>query len=95
MRELVMGYRNGRKNGGADTVEEIDPIQLMIEDLGRQVAEKSIQAAEWKTRALIAEHTLATIKAEAEDEDDETDEPLDNVVELVPDGDGSQDDDEA
>ena len=73
-------------------MEEIDPIQLMIEDLGRQVAEKSIQAAEWKARALIAEHTLAAIKAA---EENETDEPLDNVVELVPDGDGSQDDDEA
>ena len=71
------------------TVEEIDPIQLMIEDLGRQVAEKSIQAAEWKTRAIIAEHTLATIKAAEENEDEAP------GLSLVEDEDGGSQDDEA
>jgi hypothetical protein len=72
-----------------NTVEEIDPIQVMIEDLGRQVAQKAVEVAEWKTRAVIAEHTLATIKAAEENED--ADEAPDNVVALVPDG----EDDEA
>ena len=72
----------------------MEPIQLMIEDLGRQVAQKAVETSEWKARALIAEHALEQIQAaeEAEETETETDEPLDNVVELVPDDGESQDD---
>ena len=73
------------------TVEEIDPIQLMIEDLGRQVAQKAVESSEWKARAIIAEHTLAAIKAEAENEDEDEAPGLS----LVEDEDGGSQDDEA
>ena len=53
----------------------------MIEDLGRQVAQKAIESSEWKARALIAEQAL---QAAAAAEGDET---PDNVVSLVPDED--------
>ena len=43
---------------------------MMVEDLGRQVAQKSIESAEWKARALSAEAALASIKAEAEAEEE-------------------------
>lgn len=49
--------------------QAVEPIQLMIEDLGRQVAQKAIESAEWKARALVAEHTLAVL--EEPDNDDE------------------------
>lgn len=42
----------------------MEPIQVMIEDLGRQVAQKSIEAAEWKARALAAESALQELAAE-------------------------------
>jgi hypothetical protein len=41
----------------------------MIEDLGRQVAQKAIEAAEWKARAIIAEATIEQIKAEQPDDE--------------------------
>jgi hypothetical protein len=65
----------------------VEPIQIMIDDLGRQVAQKAVEVAEWKARALVAEGTLATIRAEAEDEDE-----TGAVLELVTDDGGSQDD---
>jgi hypothetical protein len=60
----------------------MDPIQMMVSDLGQQVAEKAIGLAEWKTRALLAEHALAEIEKEDGAEDD-TDEVA-PVVALVP-----------
>jgi len=40
---------------------------LMIDDLAGQVARKSIDAAQWRARALLAENTLEKIKqADAE-----------------------------
>jgi hypothetical protein len=47
----------------------MEPIQVMIEDLGRQIAQKAVEAAEWKARAIIAEAALqAAAAAEGEDE---------------------------
>lgn len=66
----------------------MEPIQIMVEDLGRQVAQKAVEQAEWKARALVAEAALAAITAEME----ETDEAPDNVVALVPTDDADGDD---
>ena len=48
----------------------MEPIQVMIEDLGRQVAQKSIEASEWKARALTAEAALRELADEGDDEAD-------------------------
>ena len=61
---------------------KVDPIQMMVTDLGNQVAEKAIAVAEWKTRALLAEHSLAEIKAEEDGAEEEGE--LAEVVSLVP-----------
>ena len=46
-----------------------DSIQIMVADLGQQVAEKALHVAEWKARALVAEAALAEIAgAEVEEE---------------------------
>ncbi len=55
----------------------MEPIQVMIEDLGRQVAQKAIESAEWKARAVVAEATLAEITEATEGDD--------IVLSLVPD----------
>lgn len=45
-----------------------EPIEIMLDDLGRQIAQKALEAAEWKTRALVAEATIEQLKrAEAEE----------------------------
>ena len=56
---------------------------MMVTDLGQQVAQKAIEVAEWKTRALLAEHSLAEIKAEEDGAEDEEGEVA-PVVALVP-----------
>ena len=63
---------------------------MMVADLGNQVAEKAIAVAEWKTRALLAEHSLEEIKAE-EDGADEAGEVA-PVVALVPNGEDDETD---
>ena len=45
----------------------MEPIQIMVDDLGRQVAQKAIESAEWKARALVAEQALATAAAISND----------------------------
>jgi ATP-dependent protease HslVU (ClpYQ) peptidase subunit len=55
----------GRRNyGGADPM---DTIQLLLEDLGRQIGEAALKASEWKVRAIVAEATLAAIAGTEED----------------------------
>lgn len=49
----------------------MDPVEIVIDDLARQVAEKSIESASWKARAVTAEAALEELR---ETEDDETDE---------------------
>jgi hypothetical protein len=61
---------------------KVDPIQMMIADLGQQVAEKAIGLAEWKTRALLAEHSLEEIKAQGDGAEEEGE--MAPVVALVP-----------
>lgn len=55
----------------------MEPIQIMIDDLGRQVGQKAIESADWKARALVAEAKLDVLAADAG--------KLDNVLSLVPD----------
>ena len=56
---------------------------MMVTDLGNQVAEKAVQVAEWKTRALLAEHSLEEIAAKEDGAEDEEGEVA-PVVALVP-----------
>jgi hypothetical protein len=49
----------------------MEPIQLMIENLGRDVARVTIKSAEWEARALVAEAALAEIAAAEEATEDE------------------------
>jgi hypothetical protein len=51
------------------TPEIPDPTTLLIEDLTGRVAGATLEASQWKARAIAAEARLASI-AEAEDEDD-------------------------
>jgi len=47
----------------------MEPIEIMLDDLGRQIAQKSIELAEWKARAITAEGTISKIaEAEAQEE---------------------------
>ncbi len=62
----------------------MDPIQMMVTDLGNQVAEKAIAVAEWKTRALLAEHSLAEIAEKEDGAEDEEEGEVAPVVSLVP-----------
>lgn len=62
----------------------MDPMQMMVADLGQQVAEKAVQVAEWKTRALLAEHSLNEIKAAEEENGAEEKGEVAPVVSLVP-----------
>ena len=57
----------------------MQPVEVMIDDLGRQIAQKSIECAEWRARALTAEAAVAQIKQEMEEA--EADEPTLTVVE--------------
>lgn len=52
-------------------------VNLLIEDLARQIAAASIDAASWKSRALLAEEAnqglvekIAELEAEAEEDGD-------------------------
>ena len=70
-----MGYEQHKRRC------KVDPIQMMIADLGQQVAQKAIEVAEWKTRALLAEHSLEEI---AQEDGAEEEGELAEVVSLVP-----------
>ena len=77
--------------------QQVSGTELMIDDLGRQVAEKAIGEASWKARALIAESNLAEIQqvmaaeaAEKEASEDE-DAPVLSVVEDLDDDDDAED----
>lgn len=48
----------------------MDPIEHVIDDLGRRVAQSAIEASEWRARALVAEEALAEIRADLEAEED-------------------------
>ena len=50
----------------------MDPVEVMLEDLARQVAQKSVEVAQWKARALLAEAALNEIKEEETDEEGPT-----------------------
>lgn len=41
----------------------MNPVDVLVDDLARQVAQKAVEAAEWKTRAVIAEAKLAELQA--------------------------------
>lgn len=59
---------------------ERDPVDMLIEDLGMQLAEKAVEASNWKVRALMAEQRLRESQpAEVVDDMPETD-----VVPLMP-----------
>ena len=62
-----------------------DTIGILIDDLGRQVAQKSIEAAEWKARAITAEAALRKIEASLSDDVDEGEGEEAQVLELIKD----------
>lgn len=41
---------------------EMEPMEVMIDDLARQVAEKAIESASWRARAVIAETALEELR---------------------------------
>ena len=49
---------------------EMDPVDIMIDDLARQVAQKAFESASWKARAIAAETALAKVSEGDETEDD-------------------------
>lgn len=49
----------------------MDSIELVIDDLARQVAQKALEAAQWKAHAISAEAALAQLKEDAEEDEDE------------------------
>jgi hypothetical protein len=49
----------------------MEPIQLMLEDLGRQIAEGVLKTSEWRARAIVAEHALSEIAAAGRQEDED------------------------
>lgn len=59
----------------------MEPIEIMLDDLGRQIAQKSLALAEWKARALTAENTLAEIQKAAQEEDQDEEPGLSVVKE--------------
>lgn len=59
----------------------MEPIEIMLDDLGRQIAQKSLELAEWKARALTAENTLAEIQKAAQEEDQDEEPGLSVVKE--------------
>lgn len=46
-------------------------IEIVIDDLGSQVAAKAVELASWKARAILAEDALRKIAEEAEAEEAE------------------------
>lgn len=52
----------------------MEPVNIMIDDLARQVAQKAIESAEWKARALSAEAALKEVTEDTVEETEETDE---------------------
>ena len=44
----------------------MEPVQIMVDDLARQIAQKAIEAAEWKARALSAEAALEEMTKDEE-----------------------------
>lgn len=44
----------------------MNPIEVMVDDLGRQIAQKAIECAEWRARALIAEAAIEEIRQASE-----------------------------
>lgn len=59
----------------------MEPIEIMLDDLGRQIAQKSLELAEWKARALTAENALAEIQKAAQEEDQDEEPGLSVVKE--------------
>ncbi len=57
------------------TAGDINPTDLMIEDLAGRVARLSIEAASWRARAIKAEALLAEIAKADEDDEGQVDEP--------------------
>lgn len=61
-----------------EEVQGPDPTTVLIEDLTGRIAGAQLEAAQWKTRALIAENGLAEIAAAQAayevDDDEATDE---------------------
>lgn len=55
----------------------MDPIEILVDDLGRQVAQKAIELADWRARAIVAERRLQELAELAEAGDDA------DVLELV------------
>lgn len=47
----------------------MDPVEVMLDDLARQVAQKAVEAAQWKARAVSAEAALAEATQENDGED--------------------------
>ena len=62
-----------------------DTIGILVDDLGRQVAQKSIELAEWKARAITAEARLREIEASLQDDVDEAEGDEAQVLELIKD----------
>lgn len=67
----ILPIEQGLSPGGAAMNEQTPSAEaLMIEDLSRRVAQANLEAAEWKARALLAEHALKEIKEAADPEED-------------------------
>lgn len=43
--------------------QQFDPAQAVMEDLARQIAEKSVEASSWKVRAAMAEERVKELEA--------------------------------
>ena len=46
----------------------MEPVELMVDDLTRRIAMLSLEASEWKARALLAEKALEELSEEDEEE---------------------------
>ena len=47
----------------------MNPLEVVIDDLARQVAQKAVESAEWRARALLAEEALAEAMEEEMEKD--------------------------
>jgi len=49
----------------------MEPVDIMLDDLARQVAHKAVESARWKARAIAAEETIAKLRCENTDDEGE------------------------